>query len=258
MIEYMKWYEGKDIYFIIKLDDKRELMVLETRSEVFCTLEMLKEYVRDNDVNMPRWIFYKHDYEGQNKVILIVYNPTDAQDTPKEVAKLCTPKLKHVLRKFDVELPCKDLSDLTREVFNMKVKSLGPPAKSQGMTLLPLNNKHSHDHKEEDTLEQPSTAHSSNMAAKDDWDALEYKRAQSVYNQMFVAKHMNKSYHQRMDEEIATITQTGHCGSHGHEQEQMGSLQQFMKEYSLRLQQNVKPDAKDADFNRLKSQLQKQ
>jgi hypothetical protein len=38
----------------------------------------------------------------------------------------------------------------------------------------------------------------------------------------------------------------------------MGSLQQFMKEYSLRLQQNVKPDAKDADFNRLKSQLQKQ
>jgi len=24
MIEYMKWYEGKDIYFIIKLDDKRE------------------------------------------------------------------------------------------------------------------------------------------------------------------------------------------------------------------------------------------
>ena len=72
-----------------------------------------------------------------------------------------------------------------------------------------LKNK-SRDQKDEDTLEQPSTAHSSNGAAKDDWDALEYKRAQSVYNQMFVAKFMNKSYHQRMEEEIATLTQSGH------------------------------------------------
>lgn len=47
---------------------------------------------------------------------------------------------------------------------------------------------------------------------------------------------MNKSYHQRMDEQIATITQSGHCGTHHDEKEQMGSLQQFMKEYGLRLQ----------------------
>ena len=31
-----------------------------------------------------------------------------------------------------------------------------------------------------------------------------------------------------------------------------------MKEYSLKLQQNANPDAKDADYNRLKSQLEKQ
>ena len=73
------------------------------------------------------------------------------------------------------------------------------------------------------------------MAAKDDWDALEYKRAQSVYNQMFVAKFMNQGYHERMEEQIATVSQVGHC-AHDQDDAKVGSLQHFMKEYSLRMQ----------------------
>ena len=136
--EYQKWYEGKDIYYIVKVDDKREKMVLEFKSEVFSTLEMLKTYVGENDENSPRWMFYKHDYEGQNKVFFIVYTPEDAQDTPKEIAKICTPKLRAVLRKFDVELFCKDLKDLTPLLLNMKAKNLSPPAKTSDALTLPL------------------------------------------------------------------------------------------------------------------------
>lgn len=125
---------------------------METQSDGFSTLEELKSYIRENDEDMPRWIFYKHDYEGQNKVLFILYNPTEAQDTSKEILKLCTPKLRAVLRKFDLELPCKDLKDLTPALINMRVRTHCPTAKGDGMSLLPLN-KASRDQKDEDSLE---------------------------------------------------------------------------------------------------------